>query len=191
MTSHETHEESMEINQLKEIHETNLFIKGLIWLSDRIGLDNPVPDNDGFYNGNVSPPSHAKFFLRLAWLSFISGIYAIYREYFDLSVVPLGVWATSLNYWRMPEYKSWRRIIDMFYVHLSLTYQVFRARNAEYRLMYYSILFIGVILFPISWKFHSKKMTHVGALFHGLVHVFGNISNVILYSGSVYDETYM
>lgn len=191
-TSRETNEESMSILRFEESNnETNIFIKGLLSLTEHIGLDNPIPDSDGFYDGHVSPPSHAKFFSRLAWLSFISGLYALYREYYDLSAVPLGVWLTSLNYWRLPEYKSWRRTMDMFYVHVSLAYQLFRARNAEYGLVYYLIIAFAVTFFPISWKYHSKGMTHAGALFHGLVHVFGNVSNVILYSGKVQDESYM
>jgi len=65
----------------------------------------------------------------------ISCIYAIYKNHYDLALVPGGVFLTSINYWRCPDY-SWRRYLDMIYVKLALIYQIYRAYNAEYCKLY-------------------------------------------------------
>jgi len=131
----------------------------------------------------ILPPVHYWFLWRLSWLSLLSCGYAIYRGYYDLACVPGGVWLTSINYWRRPDY-SWRRYFDITYVYLSLIYQTMRAYDAEYAIPYYIILAFGVGCFPISLYFH-KKNQWVSTILHGGVHVFGNISNFVLYSGFI------
>ena len=142
-----------------------------------------LPDKDGLYNGLVLPPNQYWFLWKISWFSLGSASFAIYRGYYDLALVPLGVWLTSINYWRYPDY-SWRRYLDIGYVHCSLIYQLTRAYNAEYWIPYFIILSIGIICFPISIYFH-KKNSWLSTILHGMVHIFGNISNIILYSGKI------
>jgi hypothetical protein len=131
----------------------------------------------------VLPPEHYWFLWSLSWLSLVSALYAVYRGYYDLACVPGGVWITSINYWRYPDY-SWRRYVDIAYVHIALVYQALRAYNAEYWIAYYIILAMGMICFPISVYFH-KRRPWTSTILHGMVHILGNVSNFVLYSGSI------
>lgn len=148
------------------------------------GLLNKQPDHDGMYGGFVLPMSQCNFLWRLSWLSMFSGIYALYRGYYDLAHVPLGVWLTSINYWRHPDY-SWRRYVDIVYVHLAMIYQIVRAYKAQNATAYYAILAFGVSFFPIGVFYHKRGDTWLSTLCHGQVHIFGNISNFVLYAGYV------
>ena len=139
---------------------------------------------EGQSAGSILPKEQYIFLWRISWLSMFSGIYALYQGYYDLAPVPLGVWLTSINYWRKPDY-SWRRYVDMFYVYIALTYQVVRAYKAQNATLYYAILAIGVLFYPIGVFFHKRGDSWLSTLCHGQVHVFGNISNVILYAGHV------
>lgn len=119
---------------------------------------------------------------KISWISLFSCAFAIYRGYYDLACVPGGVWLTSINYWRRPDY-SWRRYMDISYVHLSLIYQIIRAYHMQYAKPYYVIVTIGVVCFPISIYFHITKNQWLSTVMHCMVHIFGNISNFVLYSG--------
>ena len=157
----------------------------------KCGLDlHVVPDEDGLYNGHVSPPSHSLFFWSLAWIGLISGIYALFVGYYDLSLVPLGIWLTSINYWRRPVLTSWRRYIDIGYVNIALFYQLFRARFAEHAIIYYSVTVVTLLFFPLSWYLHNRKLIVIATLCHGMVHILGNVGNFILYSGYIPDEVW-
>lgn len=136
---------------------------------------------------NVLPPDQSNYLWRLSWLSFASGIYGITQGHYDLAVVPLGVWITSINYWRKPDY-SWRRYADITYVHVSLIYQLLRSIEAQYRIPYWIVLGVAVGFYPIGCYFHQTGDNRGGwpsTICHGMVHIFGNISNFILYSGNV------
>jgi hypothetical protein len=97
---------------------------------ESMGLVDPAPDADGLYNGLVLPRAQYQCLCSLAWLSFISGLVALAREYHELAVVPIGVWLTSTIYWYKPDY-SWRRYLDIVWVQCALWYQVYRAFGAE------------------------------------------------------------
>lgn len=159
-------------------------MKQLVKLSLIPGLLYELPDINGLYDGLILPKEQYIFLFRISWLSMFSGIYALYQGYYDLAPVPLGVWLTSINYWRKPDY-SWRRYVDMFYVYIALTYQVVRAYKAQNATLYYAILAIGVLFYPIGVFFHKRGDSWLSTLCHGQVHVFGNISNVILYAGHI------
>jgi len=140
-------------------------------------------DVDGFYNGAILPKTHSRYLWRISWISLLSAFYAIYRKYYDLAVVPFGVFLTSINYWRHPDY-SWRRYIDIGYVHVALFYQIYRAYGSENMLAYYAILVFGVLFFPVGVYF-TDISPWISTLLHGMVHIIGNISNMVLYRGHV------
>jgi hypothetical protein len=131
----------------------------------------------------IIPKSHANYLFYLSWLSLGSSFYAMYKSYFGLAFVPGGVFITSINYWRNPDY-SWRRYVDIVYVHLSMMYQVYRAYNSQYARWYYLTLCIGCSFYPLAVYYH-KKNQWLSTFLHGCIHIFGNISNFILYSGYI------
>jgi hypothetical protein len=76
--------------------------------------------------------------------------------------------------------------VDIGYVHLALGYQVYRAYDAQYAIPYYTILGISLFSFPIGVYLHIKKTNlWTSTYLHGCVHIFGNVSNFVLYSGYV------
>ena len=132
----------------------------------------------------VLPQELANLLWYVSWLSLASAMYAWNRGHYDLAIVPGGVWITSLNYWRKPNY-SWRRYVDIGYVHLGLMYQILRAKDSQHQRIYYTILAIGCGFFPFGIYFHKKIDLPTSTWCHVMVHVLGNVSNVILYSGYV------
>jgi hypothetical protein len=124
------------------------------------------------------------FFWKISFLSLISCIYAICKNHYDLALVPGGVFLTSINYWRYSDY-SWRRYVDMIYVKLALIYQIYRAYNAEYCKLYYLILFITMLFYPLGIYFYKRKLYWYSVYAHSMIHILGNISNIILYSGEI------
>lgn len=152
------------------------------WLS-KIGLGHHTPDEDGLFDGSTVPPVHNRYILAASILSVGSGIYAVCRRYYDLAPVPLGVFLTSINYWRNPT-KSWRRTMDITYTIMSLVYQSIRAMDSEYGYLFYISSGIGILCYFIS---NALICHHSGlaTLFHSAVHLFGNVGNVALYYGYV------
>ncbi len=151
-------------------------------LTSYFGLEDCECDADGRFKGLAFPPAQSKLIWRLSWLSLFSGLYAFSRGHVDVSFVPLGVWVTSLLFWSKPDL-SWRRTLDIVYVQLSLWYQIWRARDSQYAFEFYTFTSIGMLCFLFSLT--QKKSAWTSALLHGLVHVLGNIGNVILYSGKI------
>ena len=131
---------------------------------------------------------------RISFLSFLSSIYAIYCDCYDLAVVPGGVFLTSVNYWRRPTY-GWRRNLDMGYVTCAVMYQNYRAYHAYnayyytmkmghyFVLLYYGLVVFGIGCYPVSVYLYKKKDLWRSTYVHCLLHVVANVANVLLYSG--------
>jgi len=151
---------------------------------DNWGFIEVAADPDGLYSGFILPPQPAMFLWKLSCLSFISGSYAIVRGHYTLAPVPLGVCITSLNYWRHPTPNSMRRKIDIGYVNLALVYQIYRAVNAQYVTEFWIITLITLSFFPLGvWL--NNYSAWLGTLSHSMVHIGGNIANIVLYAGTI------
>jgi hypothetical protein len=142
------------------------------------------PDDHGLYSGYILPKEHSSFLWNLAWLSFISGVYAIIKGHYSLAPVPFGVWLTSLLYWRNPEPQSLLRYTDIMYVFTALSYQMWRSIGAQYANMYWIVMAITVSFYPAG-VFINSTSSWLGTFCQGVVHIGGNIGNMILYSGNV------
>ena len=127
---------------------------------------------------------HANVFWYLSWISFISSAYAYYRNHLDLYIGPAIVGLTSLNYWRHPV-KSWRRNMDIGVVHSVLFYQILRSMDVTDRHFYWCILGISCACYPLSLISEKYNAETLSIVFHAMVHVVGNISNMVLYSGEI------
>lgn len=62
-------------------------------------LEEQYVDADGLYDKMIVPREHANFLVSLSFLSLVSGVYAINRGHYELAMVPLGVFTTSIVYW--------------------------------------------------------------------------------------------
>lgn len=131
----------------------------------------------------IIPKPHANFIYYLSHTSLISSIYAIINGHYDLAFVPGLVYLTSINYWKNPV-KGFRRNLDITCVFSTLCYQLYRSTSSENLVLYLFVKLIGIICYPISHYFSDKDFD-LSILFHGFIHLFGNIANIILYSGSV------
>ena len=141
-------------------------------------------DKSGLYNGLVSPYDQCVYMWKISWLSFMSGVVCLFHNHYSLLPVPIGVWFTSMLYWYHADL-SWRRNLDISYVVCALSYQVWRAVDAEYMIPYYIFTTLGAACYPIGWYFHIQGDTWGGTLAHSGIHILANIGNIILYSGTI------
>ena len=132
-------------------------------------------------------PSQYNIIWNLAWLSLSSSVYATYKGHYNLAFIPGGVFLTSINYWRNPEVRSWRRYLDIGYVNTALLYQLYKVyiHNAQYAKEYYFFTGISIICYPIGLYYYKKKQYWKHIIFHGGLHIFANIANFILYTGYI------
>lgn len=132
-------------------------------------------------NGCILYPNQYKLIYKVSFISLFACIYAIIRGYYNLCIVPGGVFLTSINYWKKPK-NSWRRTIDIGYVNLALIYQCIMAYSFTYARIYYITVCIALSLYPISIYYYNKKQYWLSTYAHCMVHIIANISNFILYS---------
>ena len=132
----------------------------------------------------IVPKHHANLFWYLSWISFISSAYGYYRNHMDLYIGPAMVGITSLNYWRHPVL-SWRRNMDIGVVHSVVFYQFLRSFDVNNRHLYWCILGISCGCYPLSIISRKYNATTLSFVFHAMVHIVGNISNLVLYSGEI------
>jgi hypothetical protein len=137
-------------------------------------------NNDNF----ILCPEQARCIWTISFLSIFSSLYAIYRGYYDLALVPGGIFLTSINYWRHPTY-SWRRNVDIIYVKLALIYQLIRSYGAEYCILYYVLVFISLSFYYCGVYYGNQNKFWHSTYSHCLLHIMANISNFVLYSGYI------
>ena len=137
-------------------------------------------------NGCILYPKQYSYIYKISFLSFFSSLYAIYRGYYDLALVPGSVFLTSINYWRKPDY-SWRRYLDITVVFSSIFYLTYWATKhaVTTRYYYYACLFIGLCFFMTGIFYKKTNDLWWSTYSHALFHVFGNLSGMILFSGFV------
>tara|TARA_Y100000748_G_scaffold303761_1_gene309991 strand:- start:3152 stop:3559 length:408 start_codon:yes stop_codon:yes gene_type:complete len=128
------------------------------------------------------PATHAQQFVRLSWLSCLSSLYGFYRGYYDLALVPGGVWLTSYIYWTKNDYSIWR-YIDIVYVNIGLGYSLYRATASSNKELYFLIKLIAILFFIGAVYTSKKQLLDESFYLHCLLHIVGNIGNIVLYSG--------
>ena len=135
-------------------------------------------------DGCILYPEQCMFLCQISVFSLISALYAFYKEKYDLGLVVFGVFLTSIIYWHKPN-NCWRRTLDIVYVKFALFYHILRAYNSEYYIIYYITLSISLCFYPLGIYLYNKKLYWESTYAHSMVHVISNISNLILYSGSI------
>jgi len=159
-------------------------IKKIIHMLDKWGFRDTPVDKDGLYGGLVLPLPQAHFLYRLSHISLISGTYGMYRGYYDLAMVPIGIYFTSINYWKYPKATSIRRYVDISYVILSFTYQHTRTMYAENMIPYWGFILMAFLCYPLG-RYFKNENAWIGTFFHSGCHIFSNIANIIIYSGEI------
>ena len=161
--------------------------------SDESKLDHMIqaPDSDDSYNGLTIPVSQSSVILNFLWLQLFSTLVALYRGYYDMAFYPGIAFITSFNYWRNPIKKSWRRYVDIAYMHLCLILFVIRGYGAQYCFLSYLSLGLGSLCFAISGPLRRSRYNRsiygvwISTMFHAMVHIFAFLANISLYYGEV------
>ena len=136
-------------------------------------------------NGCILYPDQYNYLWKTSWLSLISALYAFYHGHYDMVLVPGGVFLTSINYWRKPDY-SWRRYADMCYVTGALSYQMLRSCKSQYGGVYVILTTVSAIYFyPLGIYYFTRGKYWHSAYAHSMIHILGNVANIILYSGYI------
>jgi hypothetical protein len=60
-----------------------------------------------------------------------------------------------------------------------------RAYNSEFYIIYYITLAISLCFYPLGIYLYNKKLYWESTYAHSMVHIISNISNLILYSGTI------
>ena len=122
---------------------------------------------------------------RISWLAFCSGLFSVYRGHqWYIVVCPFGVWITSINYWRKPDY-SWRRYLDIGYVHCAVLNHIYYAYYSQYKYHYYFLLFIGILYYQLGCYYYSKNNYEFSTICHGRLHIYANLANMVLYCSDI------
>ena len=87
-------------------------------------------------------------------------------------------------YWYKPTL-CWRQTLDVIYVKFALFYHILRGYNSSYYLLYYITLCISLCFYPLGIYLYNKKLYWESTYAHSMVHIISNISNLILYSGTI------
>ena len=72
-------------------------------------------------DGCILYPDQCFFLCKISFLSLIAAFYAIYKDYYELALIPFGVFLTSIIYWYKPT-NCWRQTLDVTYVKFALFY---------------------------------------------------------------------
>ena len=125
---------------------------------------------------DVYNPEQCKLLLTSSSMFLLTSIYTYNQGQYDLLLVPVGTFLTSINYWKKPKYNSWQRNLDVFYIYTSFSYQTIRCYNAEYIHYFVMYMFIGICFYRLSAYMYDKKYTWVSAFLHSCLHIFANIA---------------
>jgi hypothetical protein len=153
-------------------------------LRDTLGhtLRDTLTEELAIYN-----PVQYNYLWRTSWLFLLSACYTVYLQKYDCAVFPTAIFLTSLNYWRNPRFNSWQRTLDVGCVQSSVVYSIFRSSGAENAYPFCAYMTIGLFCYLLSNYNHRLKRLYVSSMFHSLVHVFGNVAILYLYSGEIMD----
>ena len=140
--------------------------------------------NNDLYNGCIIPMDQAHFLCIISCINFITFLYGFKQRLFYLSICPLAVFFTSINYWHKPVY-GWRRNVDIICIFIALSTNILHSIKAQNGLLYRCITTIALLFYPISWYLFNNKYVWTSTIAHSMIHIVANIANVILYSGVV------
>ena len=136
-------------------------------------------------NTLILSPEQSAVLFRTSFLCLLSLFYGVIKGHYDLAIIgPGGVFITSVNYWRRPDY-SWRRYADITYVHFALFYELARTYDAEYRGPYYLLVILSLILFAGAVTCYDINYVWLSVYLHASLHVTANAANLILFSGTI------
>ena len=83
----------------------------------------------------------------------------------------VALFVTSLNYWRYPLVKSYRRTIDMVVAFISVPYHIYLSSKTTNKLLCMGPLVFGSVMYPVSIFLCKYKYFGTGAFCHCFLHL--------------------
>lgn len=132
----------------------------------------------------IQKPEYSIRLYRTCYLMLVSMYSAWVHGIIDCFALSILVFSTSILYWRFPV-DGWRRKLDMICANGSLLYQtLYKAPQIEWipACLYYSMV-IFVVIFYRNARFYGRVYHDydMASRYHMLVHIFGNMGNLVLY----------
>jgi len=125
------------------------------------------------------PLEQAKFIYYASYFNLIPTFYSLYnRTQIEIVFISGGVFITSINYWRYPVKNSYRRYIDIFYVHSSFLYALYLASQTKFALQYCFLCLLPICCYPISINYGKKQKYFHAAIMHSFIHVLASLCNL-------------
>jgi len=121
---------------------------------------------------------------KLSYIHFISSIYAFIYQPYTFGLLNFLSVISSINYWKYPLY-NWKRTMDIITVNSTMLYYLYKAFYSNYGLYYYLVAISSIISFIVSHYYYNIKDMWKSTGFHILVHIYGFIGNMILFSGNI------
>ena len=83
----------------------------------------------------------------------------------------VALFGTSLNYWRYPLVKSYRRTIDIVVAFISVPYHIYLSSKTTNKLLCMGPLVFGSAMYPVSILSCKYKYFGTGAFCHCFLHL--------------------
>ena len=125
--------------------------------------------------------SQSNYLWYTSWFSLFSSLYGLSNNH-AVAFFPLIVFGTSLNHWRKPIRNSVRRYADMTAVVVCVSCQIYIAQDMPNYHMYLKMSVGGFVFYPLARFLADRKLFWCSAVSHSMMHLMGNMANVVLYA---------
>ena len=134
----------------------------------------------------IIPQPYSRRLYYSGMLSLLSVAVSLHLRMYEFTMLAAIVLLSSLNYWRYP-IRGWRRNVDMVCVYGVCLYQVgvsFSLANPWCFLGYWLTLIIAGSSYGVARRYgRVLRNPDLASRWHMGIHLFGNVSNLILYYG--------
>ena len=137
----------------------------------------------GEHSSRVLPPVLSRqLFISISTQAPISIILAFHSRLYVYCVMDTFVWLCGMNYWRAPQYNSWRRMIDIGTLLIVGSYHL----SDQLIIRNWLSLFYCYILLLVFGSYWKARKTRTRSLQHSTkwhlrLHFLGTLSNIIAY----------
>ena len=131
----------------------------------------------------LPPVLSQRVFISISIQAPISIVWALYSKLYVYCIMDTFVWLCGINYWRNPQYNSWRRMIDIGAILIVGSYHL---RDQLLIRNYVSIFYCHILLlvFGSYWKARKSRIQSLqqSTKWHIGVHFLGTLSNIVAYA---------
>lgn len=125
------------------------------------------------------PPEQSYMLWCLSWAGLCVGLFGLLRGYLLLGFLHTLSGLTALSYWRDPEMTSWRRLVDILAVQLTLWATLARVRSLPCRGLVSIWVVLGALSYGAGWLLVAYPWP--SAIAHAVLHIFANLVGLTVY----------